>query len=248
MHHATGILLYRPFISEGHLPAPSDRRTARRALSRCAAASLAIDRVLRLYTAHLDVAQAPYFMSYAAYASATFHVRAAARASTAGGVGAAHGYLRTCLDVLGAQAGFGRAPARTLRILRGLMKRLGVRLDAAKTTAALPAAPAAVVADGGVHVPTPSSPPALPDFDVLYTGFDDMAMPDVDMDQLMRTFAVDPWPQADLEPPQGLDGQPFGITPAASADGYVPPVADDLFFPDLLFGFDFDMGLPDAER
>ncbi|KAF4120593.1 Pfam:BB1 [Geosmithia morbida] len=251
MYDALMILLYRPFVSGGHLGAVSES-AARQAFAHCASAAIDTHRTLQLYRQHFGTDTTPYSISYAAYVSATIHVRMAAQSAPGS---PAHERLGTCLDTLRGQKMFGRAPERTLRILRGLAARMGVHLGGApnskmpETGADGPQAPPRTepllsTSDDRGHGQTATLASDVahdsPELDI------DAIMSDLDIDDIMRSF--------DLEPPSGTAAQStidphhqyggFGIAPfsdLASDRCEAPPMGDDLFFPDLLCGFDLEM-------
>ncbi|OAA69333.1 Transcription factor [Akanthomyces lecanii RCEF 1005] len=125
MYDSLIILLHRPFVSEGHLQSTSSF-TTREAFSHCVAAAFEVHGMIQLYRQHFCVKTVPYFMSYATYVSATIHARLA---SLKGMNSLAGKCLRDCLNVLAEQQTKCHAPRRTLRILKQLVRRLGLRVD-----------------------------------------------------------------------------------------------------------------------
>lgn len=122
MFHTLAILLHRPFVSDGHLQnTVGDSATA--AFLLCSKAANAIDHILRLYRRHFCFKSCPYFLSYATYAAGTIHVRIAAQSSPGS---RAHLALQNCLDILQEQQERCHAPRQSLKILLGLVEKLGV--------------------------------------------------------------------------------------------------------------------------
>jgi hypothetical protein len=122
MYHSLTILLFRPFVSEGHLQALSNTYTTS-AFAECAGAATEIDAVLRLYKQHFCLKTCPYFISYATYASGTIHARIAAQK-----LSGSHPQkmLRHCLEVLSEQQKECHAPRQSMKTLLMLARRLGV--------------------------------------------------------------------------------------------------------------------------
>ncbi|KAI1059817.1 hypothetical protein LB506_008904 [Fusarium annulatum] len=118
------ILIYRPFLSEGHLTSASTT-VAPEAFFNCVTAAIEIHQILQIYKQHFCFRTAPYFISYATYVSATIHVRMAAQKSPGS---QAHACLRNCLEILSEQQTWCHAPKRTMKILLGIMNRLGVNV------------------------------------------------------------------------------------------------------------------------
>ncbi|KAI1009019.1 hypothetical protein LB504_001940 [Fusarium proliferatum] len=118
------ILIYRPFLSEGHLTSVSGI-AAPEAFFNCVTAAIEIHQILQIYKQHFCFRTAPYFISYATYVSATIHVRMAAQRSPGS---QAHACLRNCLEILSEQQTWCHAPKQTLKILLGIMNRLGVNV------------------------------------------------------------------------------------------------------------------------
>ncbi|PNP73706.1 hypothetical protein FNYG_12896 [Fusarium nygamai] len=118
------ILIYRPFLSEGHLTSVSET-SAPEAFFNCVTAAIEIHQILQIYKQHFCFRTAPYFISYATYVSATIHVRMAAQK---GPGSQAHLCLRNCLEILSEQQTWCHAPKRTMKILLGIMNRLGVNI------------------------------------------------------------------------------------------------------------------------
>ncbi|KAI1024602.1 hypothetical protein LB503_007179 [Fusarium chuoi] len=118
------ILIYRPFLSEGHLT-PVSGIAAPEAFFNCVTAAIEIHQILQIYKQHFCFRTAPYFISYATYVSATIHMRMAAQKSLGS---QAHLCLRNCLEILSEQQTWCHAPKRTMKILLGIMNRLGVNV------------------------------------------------------------------------------------------------------------------------
>lgn len=124
MHNSLIILLNRPFVSDGHLQSACSA-AASNAFTHCAHAAIDIDKILRLYQKHFCMMTTPYFISYATYVSATIHVRIAAQRQADS---ADHQRLQTCLDALAQHQVSCHAPRQTMRILKSLISRLGVKV------------------------------------------------------------------------------------------------------------------------
>jgi hypothetical protein len=122
MYHSLTILLFRPFVSEGHLQALSNTYTTS-AFAECAGAATEIDAILHLYKQHFCLKTCPYFISYATYASGTIHARIAAQKPSGSN---SQQMLRHCLEVLSEQQKECHAPRQSMKTLLMLARRLGV--------------------------------------------------------------------------------------------------------------------------
>ncbi|KAF4438260.1 hypothetical protein FACUT_5125 [Fusarium acutatum] len=187
----------------------------------------------------LSLLTAPYFISYATYVSATIHVRMAAQKSPGS---QAHLCLRTCLEILSEQQTWCHAPKRTMRILLGIMNRLGV--NAGEFVAIEPTS----CQDGHLgQVDLSELSEVNPD--IMYQGpdisltqqptpdtavdFSNLEFSDFDIDQIMQSFVFEApaMAQEDFVPmPQpGLDHYGTGDEGLTSRD---------MIAFDDLFGFD----------
>ncbi|KAM3497447.1 hypothetical protein MY10362_009207 [Beauveria mimosiformis] len=265
MYDSLIILLHRPFLSEGHLQSASSF-IAREALSHCVTAAFEVDDMLQLYRQHFCVKTVPYFMSYATYVSATIHARLASLKL----MGASPAIcLRNCLNVLTEQQTKCHAPRRTLRILKQLIRRLGLRVED------LPAEEYEVShgnepdSDGDILTPEMGSlpegahlsrvseqPPAgvvAEDrmHDGNMTNFDSMFL-DMDMDSIFKSFGVVSNDAVPVQPGGsrfdggmvlGSMGSMGSVESTAleqiSEQG--PASSGFPVFSDPLFGFDFDI-------
>lgn len=72
IYYALIILLYRPFISDGHL---RSKATPQNCWERCTDAAHLIFCIARSYQAAYGISKAPYILSYTIYAAGTIHVR-----------------------------------------------------------------------------------------------------------------------------------------------------------------------------
>ncbi|PVH97473.1 hypothetical protein DM02DRAFT_730552 [Periconia macrospinosa] len=124
MYYSLIIILFRPFVSDGHLQT-LDPSNANSAFTTCANAATQINNILNLYKQHFCLKTCPYFISYATYASGTIHARIAAQ-NLAGSQ--SRKMLLHCLDVLSQQQVQCHAPRQSLKILLVLAKRLGVNV------------------------------------------------------------------------------------------------------------------------
>jgi hypothetical protein len=122
MYHSLTILLFRPFVSDGHLQALSETYTIS-AFTACSNAATEIDAILRLYKQHFCLKACPYFISYATYASGTIHARIAAQQPPDS---RSQQMLRHCLEVLSEQQKECHAPRQSMKTLLLLARRLGV--------------------------------------------------------------------------------------------------------------------------
>ncbi|EXK29799.1 hypothetical protein FOXG_20600 [Fusarium oxysporum f. sp. lycopersici 4287] len=232
------ILIYRPFLSEGHLTSVSTT-VAPEAFFNCVTAAIEIHQVLLLYRQQFCFRTAPYFISYATYVSATIHVRMAAQKS----VGSqAHLCLRNCLEILSEQQTWCHAPKRTMKILLGIMNRLGVNVGefvAIEPTSCqdghLGEVDMSEVAEVGSDIAYQISAVPLvqqptPDTTV---DFSSMELSDFDIDQVMQSFVfeVPAMPQEDLV----LMSEP-GFNNYDTGDEAL--ISRDMMVFDDLFGFD----------
>lgn len=216
--------------------------------------------MLQLYRQHFCVKTVPYFMSYATYVSATIHARLA---SLKGMDSLAGKCLRDCLNVLAEQQTKCHAPRRTLRILKQLVRRLGLRVDNLPTedcetsrgsepgsgrydaTVALGSVPEGAhlsrvseQPQGGVLVEDWMHHGNMTDFDSILLG--------VNMDDILRSFDVtfdNPVPTQAAG--SRLDGEVVmdSMESPALEQGYQqdPGLTGFPVFSDPLFGFDFDI-------
>ncbi|CAH0025802.1 unnamed protein product [Clonostachys rhizophaga] len=202
MYNSMVILLHRPFVSDGHLQSTSSG--AGQAFSYCATAALEIDKILQLYQKHFCMSTTPYFVSYATYVSATIHVRIAAQRRSDS---AAHKCLQRCLDALGEHQTICHAPRQTIKILKGLILRLGVKmdhfpepvsLDCSKPTASTREKPTQTPRiEDRHHLRSPPDSRSGSGEDNSVPGFTDL-----DIDEVMRSFAMnstDPMLPSDIE-------------------------------------------------
>jgi hypothetical protein len=242
------ILIHRPFLSEGHLASVS-ATAAPEAFSNCAKTALDIHQILQLYRHHFCFKTAPYFISYATYVSATIHVRMAAQKRQGW---QAHACLRTCLEILSIQQTWCHGPKRTMSILLGIMRRLGVNVgDFAAIEPTSCAAegiqdadmegrePLSVAPANQLHgtldlqQPLPNPNFIMPaDFEVN----SNLELTDFDVDQFMQSFVVNDSAssqQATLLPDESSS---FGFVGCAMGDGQV--LNQDMMGFDSLFGFD----------
>lgn len=126
MYHSLTILLHRPFVSNDRLRVVS-ASTVTHFFTICAVAAAEIDDLLQAYQKLYDLAKAPYVLSYAAYVSATIHVRVAAQMGTGS---KAYAMLQTSLDVLRVHQRLFLGPKRALRVIEELVERImGTELD-----------------------------------------------------------------------------------------------------------------------
>ncbi|KAM0555897.1 hypothetical protein ACHAPJ_006299 [Fusarium lateritium] len=243
------ILVYRPFLSEGHLASVS-ATAAPEAFSNCATAALEIHQILQLYKQHFCFKTAPYFISYATYVSATIHVRMAAQKRPGS---QAHACLRACLETLSVQQTQCHGPKRTMRILLGIMDRLDVNvgdfvamdptscqmnvssmMDGHEPAGIEPSIQAQVSNTPGLPSLVPDSDTEMPiDFQINT----DLTLTDFDIDQIMQSFIMEnPLSTKQGPPSYQLGGFQAGLTNGGMEDqDFVVP---DLMMFDNLFGFD----------
>ncbi|KAF4337140.1 nitrogen assimilation transcription factor nit-4 [Fusarium beomiforme] len=238
------ILIYRPFLSEGHLTSVS-ATVAPKAFCNCVMAAIEIHQTLQLYKQHFCFKTAPYFISYATYVSATIHVRLAAQKSPGS---QAHVCLRTCLEILAEQQTWCHAPKRTMKILLGIMNHLGVYVGEFMAIEPIPcqfrehgeldmSEPAEVIPDVTnqvLDVPVIQQP--TPDTAV---DFSDIELSDFNIDQIMQSFVFeDPALSQGFAPLQHGVSQP-GFNSYGTGDEAL--VGQDMMVFDNLFGFDSSM-------
>ncbi|KAG5806437.1 hypothetical protein H9Q74_007151 [Fusarium xylarioides] len=229
------ILIYRPFLSEGHLTSVSTT-VAPEAFFNCVTAAIEIHQILQIYKQHFCFRTAPYFISYATYVSATIHVRMAAQKSEGS---QAHSCLRNCLEILSEQQTWCHAPKRTMKILLGIMNRLGVNVgefmaieptscqDGHLGESDLSEVSPDITYQGlDVSVTQQPTPDAAVDFSNLEVS-------DFDIDQIMQTFVSEAplMAQEDFEPMPQPGFNHYGTGDEALA-------SRDMMVFDDLFGFD----------
>ncbi|KAF4968638.1 hypothetical protein FSARC_4013 [Fusarium sarcochroum] len=249
LYNSLVILVYRPFLSEGHLASVS-ATAAPEAFSNCATAALEIHQILQLYKQHFCFKTAPYFISYATYVSATIHVRMAAQKRPGS---QAHSCLRACLETLSVQQTQCHGPKRTMRILLSTMDRLNVSVGefvAIDPTSCQMAGTNAINGNGPVEIETsihdqaPNTlglPSLVPDSDIeMPIDFQintDLALTDFDIDQIMQSFVVEaPAPTKQIPPSYQPGGFQVGLNNDRMGDEiFLNP---DMMVFDNLFGFD----------
>lgn len=177
MYYSLIILLYRPFVSDGHVNAISPS-AIRDAFTTCAAAASGIDATLRVYLQRFCITTVPYFMSFATYVSGTIHVRIAAQS---GRESEAYKSLENCLDILSQQQSVCRAPRRARRILLGLARRLNVHIDDSSASMGNTRMNSDTNLDAPMHASTLENPQS--DFELLMSG--------LDIDAIIQSFEFD---------------------------------------------------------
>ncbi|KAE8421371.1 fungal-specific transcription factor domain-containing protein [Aspergillus pseudocaelatus] len=125
LYHTLKILLYRPFVSDGHLRSASPS-VAGIAFEACATAANAIHDTLGTYRKSFSMQLAPYSISYATYVSATIHARMAAH-SPAGSH--AHDCLHNCLSILREHQRLYLGPKCALGVILNLIKVMNLDID-----------------------------------------------------------------------------------------------------------------------
>ncbi|KAF1732927.1 Nitrogen assimilation transcription factor nirA [Beauveria bassiana] len=262
MYDSLVILLHRPFVSEGHLQSASSF-IAREALSHCVIAAFEVHDMLQLYKQHFCVKTVPYFMSYATYVSATIHARLASLKS----MGSLPGQcLKNCLNVLAEQQTKCLAPRRTLKILKQLIRRLGLRMEDLPTEEFEVSRGNEPDSDGHILTPAMSSLPEVtylsrvseqPPAGVVaedrmhdgnMTDFDSMFL-DMDMDGILKSFGVISNEAVPVHPggnrfDGGMVLESMGnVESTALEQEYEtgPGSSGVPVFSDPLFGFDFDI-------
>ncbi|KIL88692.1 hypothetical protein FAVG1_07940 [Fusarium avenaceum] len=245
------ILIHRPFLSEGHLTSVS-ATAAPEAFSNCAKAALDIHQILQLYRQHFCFKTAPYFISYATYVSATIHVRMAAQKRPGW---QAHSCLRTCLEILSIQQTWCHGPKRTMSILLGTMRRLGVSAgDFAAIESTSCAAEGIQDADmegreplsvapmnqphdtSDLQQPLPNPNFIIPpDFEVN----SNLELTDFDIDQFMQSFVVNDPASSQQDTILPDDNTQSGFVGYAMRDGQF--LNQDMMGFDSLFGFGSDV-------
>lgn len=259
------VLLNRPFVSYDHLQSicPS---IAPESFSACAAASTDFTCYLAAYEREFSLQKAPFIMSYAAYVSATIHVRIAAQGTPNS---AAHGLLKACMRVLDENQATYWASHRANRIVRGLVKRMGVNLEHVSASD-VSAGQSTDNTLAGSSTVQPLTTSAVKKGDWLtesavvnhenakLSGLEDYdsTMLDVDIDAILRSFMTDGGsysPQSlfptDVTatnsvslPSTATERSWDGLEPAQGACGAMPLPADTadsegFYFNDPIFGF-----------
>lgn len=125
MYNVLIILLYRPFVADGHLYNTS-RSISVDSFMKCASAASSISNLLRAYHAAFSIRRAPYLISYATYVAATILSRIAAKR---GNDSTAHANLATCLAVFKENQETNFAVQKASMIIQSLMKRLSIVIE-----------------------------------------------------------------------------------------------------------------------
>lgn len=187
MYHSLTILLFRPFVSDGHLRA-TDLSNASYSFNTCATAATEIHSIIHIYEKHFCLKTCPYFLSYATYASGTIHARVAAQRPTGS---QPQKMLRRCLEVLSQQQENCHAPRQSMKILLLLAQRLGVGVGTG-----LAAATSRTDVEGQCQafVPTDSLPPTSVNTTNVAEEVDgvDVDIDDFDLDAIIRSFDSNP--------------------------------------------------------
>ncbi|CAI6261787.1 unnamed protein product [Periconia digitata] len=242
MYHALVILLFRPFVSDGHLHA-LDSTKASSAFTACANAAIEIDSILKLYKTHFCLKTCPYFISYATYASGTIHARIAAQETAAQEPGGSQfqKMLWSCFETLSNHQEICHAPRQSMKILLALANRLGV--DAGSFTA-IPSRTDGCL-DG--QMPMSSSSALDPPSNITSPTY---ANETIDFDESLNALDMDAIIMSFSQPPRHFGIEHGGTIPAcnppsgAENDGrnsleYSEIVTDqDNWFLDPLFGLE----------
>lgn len=135
-----------------------------------------------MYKHRFCVKTAPYFISYATYASATIHVRIAAQQI----VGSeAHSRLQNCLYALAEQQINCYGPRQTMRILKGLVRRLDVRV---RDVSEIEGEDCTRSSDMARHTNHRTDTQSNPDVSQLEASDAEPFFTDLDIEQVMRSF------------------------------------------------------------
>lgn len=228
-------------MSGSHLQSAGEA-IANESFGKCVSAAANVDLLLRQYQKHFCVRSAPYHLSYATYVSATIHLRIAAQ-NRAGSD--AHRRLENCLDLLTEHQVLCNASRRCLKILKNLMRRLGV--DVRGGCGEARATGGGSLALNDTEIPTTDEniqATSGGSQNLLPTNEDDRAGAmsesgsswlDLDMDEIIRSLN---WDSATVNPgciPQNLNAGGF-----ASDAGFGESFQVEDGFPnfDALFGVD----------
>lgn len=183
MYHSLTILLFRPFVSDGHLRAV-DPSNASSCFTACASSATEIHSILHIYAKHFCLKTCPYFLSYTTYASGTIHARVAAQRPTGS---QSQKMLRRCLEVLSQQREQCHVSRQSVKILLLLAQRLGV--DAGT---GLVAATSRTDVERQCQAFAPMNSLPLTPGDTMITAeeFDgmDVNIDDFDIDAIIRSF------------------------------------------------------------
>ncbi|RGP69076.1 hypothetical protein FLONG3_7929 [Fusarium longipes] len=225
LYNSLIILMYRPFLSEGHLISVSDT-AAPEAFLNCAHAALELHHILHIYAQHFCLKTPPYFISYAA----------------------------SCLEILNIQQAWSHGPKRTMKILLELMERLNVQVgdfvalkpincheDGSREAVVTSSAPNDTIMTGNI----PNSlnfqeivPNGHADLAMNFQSNGDVALTDFDVDQIMDSFVfpLSTLAHEDLPIPPQQDVSQLGFSQPGVDGGQF--IGHDLMVFDDLFGFD----------
>ncbi|KAH7173898.1 fungal-specific transcription factor domain-containing protein [Fusarium flagelliforme] len=219
LYRCSRILIWRSYLS-GSGP------VAQTALSNCVNEALEIHPILVIYKQHYCFKTAPHYISYAAYVSASIFIRIAAQKKSSDSQ--AHSGLRLCMEVLSIQQAYSHGTRRMMKILLGLMDRLGVHVG--EFVALQPsgcntngpdesnmAEPVTVVADAASHIQNTfgaQEQVTLSEYGIPidFSDMPDLGWPNLDFDKLMNSFVFNPFLPAQQETPGlGFHNELFGL-------------------------------------
>lgn len=127
IYHSLVILLYRPFISDGHLRSTT---VPQHSWEQCTNAANKISAIVRAYKDAHGLTSAPYLLAYSVYVACTIHVRNAA--GEGNGFGEHTMRLIANIECLKAMCVVNPGIQRPLDIIKRLIARNNINLDASE--------------------------------------------------------------------------------------------------------------------
>lgn len=127
IYHSLIILLYRPFISDGHLRSAN---VPQHSWEQCTVAANQISTIVRAYKDAHSLSKAPYLMAYSVYVACTIHVRNAA--GELNGFGEHTMHLVANLEYLSAMSVVNPGVQRPIQIIRKLVASNNINLNIGK--------------------------------------------------------------------------------------------------------------------
>ena len=251
MHYVLRILLHRPFVSEGHLQS-AQPTVALNSFSSCVAAADSIAQYLDSFKRAHTFQKAPYFLIYAAYVSATIHVRIAAQKQLETN---AYEYLRTCFQVFDLCNEGNTAAVNCKNVIQRLMGRMGVSLPNEGPfeldPSCVPASNVSWSKDATEPDQRSKDVEDNPDggSDLGATQVQGWDFGDLDFDAVLQSFDQNsntasrnlthqPPTNTDTQQPDQATSDPFGLAGNMDISNSLGDTFDEGLDNDILFGFD----------
>ncbi len=245
MFHVVQILLYRPFVSYGHLQSVLPEEFAKESFGRCGVAANCIAQYLESYNRVHSFQFAPFFLFYASYVSATIHVRIAAQRQLTSG---AFESLQMCLSVFDQNELNNPAVKKAKAIIIKMMARMGVQAPGRmsqtsvatsskeKTRTSASKKSKSGTPNKAKNLATPVSTPQKMDFLEDWT----VNVNDIDFDAILQSFR----PNAGAVGPLGTDNS-YAAAPQMMSNAWSAPDTSQLGTNDYTYMNQFGGGFMD---